>query len=118
MENEVENGEIEKVKRYLQWATVLVIVAAVVMLIDMQIKQGILRAIKEAANVGTTPVAASPVPGPPVQSHLSMDRTSGNAENGYQDGSSRFASPSATEDGTEDGTPGDVVRANERSEDG
>jgi hypothetical protein len=118
MENEIENGEIEKVKRYLQWATVLVIVAAVVMLIDMQIKQGILRAIKEATSVGTAPIPTSSISDPVVQSDKHMVRATGNPANGSQDGSSRFASPSATEDGEADGTSSDVIRIDGGSEDG
>jgi hypothetical protein len=116
MEN--ENSEIEKVKRYLQWATVLVIVAAVVMLIDMQIKQGILRAIKEAANAGATPVPSSTVPSPVVKPDIRVDWPARNAENGSPDGASRFASPSATEDSEADGTSGNVIRVDEGSENG
>jgi hypothetical protein len=109
----VEQNDLERLKRYLQWATALVLVAVAVTAIDLTIKQGILRAVKEATQIGESPVSASTRNGSNVVSDYSMDRTTRSTENSDKDGSSRFAGSESPEDSETDKSPGDVLRIDE-----
>jgi hypothetical protein len=108
-DDETANVELEKVKRYLQWATVLVLVAVAVTAIDLTIKQGILRAVKEATKIGEPPVSASPGNGSDIISDNPMARTSRSAENGNKNAGSRFSGETPTADSKEDQPSSDVL---------
>lgn len=112
MADETEN-DLEKVKRYLQWATILVLVAVAVTAIDLTIKQGILRAVKEATKIGEPTIPASPGNAANIVSDNTVDRTSRGAENSRKDASSRFSVEASTANSEADKSSGDVLRIDE-----
>lgn len=111
------SNDMEKAKRYLQWATLLVMVAVAVTAIDMMIKNGILRAVKEVdgqlktiPNGGTNPVH--------VQSDEHLVDPARTSENGRPDASIRISRTPPPAPSQADRPSGDELRVDTGSEDG
>jgi hypothetical protein len=117
MADEDVSHDLEKVKRYLAWATLLVIVVICVSAIDLMTKQAILRAIKEAdGKLKTFPDRSNH--SDPVQSLQPMGDAPRATENRGTDANFRVNRTGPPKTSEEAGTSGDVLRTNEGSEDG
>jgi hypothetical protein len=111
------SNDMERAKRYLQWATLLVMVAIAVTVIDMMIKNGILRAVKEVdgqlktvPNGGTNPA--------PVQSAEPLVDPARASENGSPDASIRISRTPPPVPSEADRPSGHELRVDRGSEDG
>lgn len=110
------SNDMEKAKRYLQWATLLVMVAVAVTTIDLMIKNGILRAVKEVdgqlktvSNGGTNPL--------PVQSDKPLANFAGTPEDGSPNGSVRISRTPPPAPSEADRPSGDELRVDRGSGD-
>lgn len=108
---EETQGQEERIKRYLQWATVLVLVAVAVTAIDLTIKQGILRAINDAGkatgrigeNVGqqsTVPIRVADDLA--VERHIPVDKLARNQPDGHPYANERISRTPMPEDSETD----------------
>jgi len=115
---ELELNE-ERVKRYLQWATILVLVAVAVTAIDLTIKQGILRAINDAGKASgkaSEPVERqSTVPirvadDLAVERHIPVDQLARNQPDGHPNANERISRTPMPEDSAPDQPSSDELR--------
>lgn len=113
-------NDVEKIKRYLQWATALVMVCITVTVIDLMIKNGILRAVKEADGRLSRPqtVAASTAGTPVNYPADNVGSTSGASENGHTDATIRVSRTPPPAPSEEDQPSGDELRVDEGSGNG
>lgn len=111
------SNDMEKAKRYLQWATLLVMVAVAVTAIDMMIKNGILRAVKEVdGQLQTVPNGGSnPAP---VQSAEPLVDPARASENGSPDANIRVSRTPPPTPSQADRPSGNELRVDTGSEDG
>jgi len=117
MADEDVSNDMEKVKRYLAWATLLVIVVICVSAIDLMTKQAILRAIKEADGKLKTFRDRSNI-SDPVQSVQPLGDAPRATENGSKDASFRVNRAGTPKTSEEASASGDVIRTDGGSEDG
>jgi hypothetical protein len=117
MADEIDT-EVEKVKRYLQWATLLVMVAVAVTCIDLMIKNGILRAVKEADGRITKAV---PNGSPDSSGNYPSDyvgSSSGASENGRTDATVRVSRTPPPEDSEKNESSSNELRVDSGPTDG
>jgi hypothetical protein len=110
------SNDAEKIKRYLQWATLLVIVCIGVTFIDMMIKNGILRAIKE---FDETRKAKSDSPSTSASNKpvVNVDGSAGNTENGVPNATVRISRTPPPATSEENKPSSDVIRTDSGSGD-
>lgn len=122
-----EDNSEERVKRYLQWATILVLVAVAVTAIDLTIKQGILRAINDAGKatgrIGENVGQQSSVPirvadDLAVERHIPVDKLARNQPDGYPYANERISRTPMPKDSEADEPSSDELRIDGGSNDG
>jgi hypothetical protein len=117
MAEEAQSSDVERVKRYLQWATILVIVVIVVCCIDLLTKQAILKAVKEADGK-LKAIPRNSTDTSPVQSVQPVGDATRATENGSTDATIRVSRTGPPKSREEAGQTGHVGGTDEGSANG